>query len=538
MTLSLLPFIMIQEISKKNMWIPVLVFLLLLLAVFLNLGIYPLYLEEPRRALISLEMLFNSNLWVPTEFGEYYYKKPPLFNWVIIAGYKLFGSYSEFAVRFFSVISYLSIGVITFWVGKKYVNLTFGVYAAFLFFICSDLLFYFTITTGEIDLFYSLLTYTSFIVLFHYYEKGNYWLLFALSYSLAALGTLTKGLPSIVFQGISILTIFIYNRNFKGLFKPSHFVGIFIYLLIVGGYALVYSQYNDPSLFLFSKDSIVSQSMERTPFENGFLKVFIHLFAFPLEGLKILAPGVLFLLLFISKKSRKAVFENRFISFCVIMFTANIWIYWISPGTASRYLYMFFPLAILICLFPLFQTPNLKIVSVIRYIFLFAIVMFCIASFSLPFIPRLEKIDHLVLIAIINGLFFVLLLILYFRKKQWQLMTMIVAFILMRVLFDLIILPIRATEELGFQEKEIAKDIYSITKDQSIHLYKNEMAFRSTIFYLERSSLKVVQLDSSASKNQFYLADLDQVDKSLPIETYYRFNHKGGKFGLIKFINE
>ncbi len=529
---------MITPIHQKNLLYPVLVILTLIVAVFYNLGIYPLYLEEPRRALIALEMLYNDNLWVPTEFGVYYYKKPPLFNWVIIAGYKLFGNYSEFAVRFFSVVSYLIMGGVMFLMGKKYVNATFGVYSAFLFFICSDLLFYFTTTSGEIDLFYSMITYLSFVAIFHFYKKGNFWLLFVISYFLAALGTLTKGLPSIVFQGISILTLFLYFRDFKGLFRISHAAGILVYILIVGGYALIYSQYNDPSQFIFSKDSIVSQSMERTPFENGIFKVLIHLLAFPLELIKILAPGSLLLLLFLSKRSRRSVISNDHIRFSLILLAANIWIYWISPGTASRYLYMFFPLAISVLIYPLFDKHGPTIIRVLKYLFLSLIILFGLTSLALPFIPDLEKIDHLLFISVIFGFSFAAMAYLFIRLSQWRMMTMIASFVLMRLLFDLVMLPIRTTDMLASEEKAIAEDIYSITGDDPIHIYKSEVAFRSTIFYLERATQKVLTLDSMATANHFYLAEIREIPRDRSYETLYTFEHKGGMFGLIRFKDE
>ena len=60
------------------------IFLLFVLAYLLNLGLQPLFLEEPRRTLIAIEMLHNKNLWIPTELGVYYFKKPPFFNWVLV----------------------------------------------------------------------------------------------------------------------------------------------------------------------------------------------------------------------------------------------------------------------------------------------------------------------------------------------------------------------------------------------------------------------------------------------------------------------
>lgn len=49
-------------------------------------------MEEPRRGLITLEMMYNENPIVPTQMGEYYYKKPPGFNWAMMIFYKILGS--------------------------------------------------------------------------------------------------------------------------------------------------------------------------------------------------------------------------------------------------------------------------------------------------------------------------------------------------------------------------------------------------------------------------------------------------------------
>ena len=71
--------------QKKQQMLFAICALLLLLGLFLNLGIQPIFLEEPRRSFIAFELLHNNNFWVPTELGEHYYKKPPFFNWVLLA---------------------------------------------------------------------------------------------------------------------------------------------------------------------------------------------------------------------------------------------------------------------------------------------------------------------------------------------------------------------------------------------------------------------------------------------------------------------
>ena len=91
--------------------------LILLLLIFIsflvNLGVFPLYHEEPRRALITLEMIFSGNYMVPTYLGEYYYKKPPVFNWILSLSYSVFDNYSEFATRLITPVSNFLMGIDT-----------------------------------------------------------------------------------------------------------------------------------------------------------------------------------------------------------------------------------------------------------------------------------------------------------------------------------------------------------------------------------------------------------------------------------------
>ena len=61
-----------EKFDKQNLFLAGLTFLLLAIALFTNLGLSPLRLEEPRRALVALEMLLNDNLIVPTVRNEFY----------------------------------------------------------------------------------------------------------------------------------------------------------------------------------------------------------------------------------------------------------------------------------------------------------------------------------------------------------------------------------------------------------------------------------------------------------------------------------
>ena len=152
--------------NKKERWALAGLILILVPALLLNLGIVPLYVEEPRRATVALEMLLRGNWLVPTINGEYYFLKPPVFNWILAIAYRITGGHSEFITRIPTVISLLIFGLVIFLTGKKYVSSSLGALSAFLFVTAAGNLF-FNSLLAEIDIFYSLVTYSSLIILFH-----------------------------------------------------------------------------------------------------------------------------------------------------------------------------------------------------------------------------------------------------------------------------------------------------------------------------------------------------------------------------------
>ena len=71
--------------------IVLIILILLPIAVCYNAGLLELRLEEPRRAIVALEMLLRKSYIVPEINGELYYTKPPLFNWMIALAFWISG---------------------------------------------------------------------------------------------------------------------------------------------------------------------------------------------------------------------------------------------------------------------------------------------------------------------------------------------------------------------------------------------------------------------------------------------------------------
>ena len=86
---------------------------LYVLAVTINLGYQQLGAEEPRRAIISIEMQESGNYIKATQMGEEYINKPVLFNWILCGMMWITGSSSEWVLRLPSLIFFFSAGIFT-----------------------------------------------------------------------------------------------------------------------------------------------------------------------------------------------------------------------------------------------------------------------------------------------------------------------------------------------------------------------------------------------------------------------------------------
>jgi 4-amino-4-deoxy-L-arabinose transferase-like glycosyltransferase len=524
------------DIKKQEIFLIILSFLLIVISLFVNLGLQPLYLEEPRRALIALEMILNNNFVVPTELGEFYYNKPPLWNWVIILSFKLFGNYSEYSVRFFSVFSFLLIGLLIFLTGKKYVNTRFGIYTSLLLLISFDLYFYYS-NLGEIDIFYSLITFSCFIVLFIFYEKKNYLLLFLSFYILCTIGFLTKGLPSISFAGISLLVFFIYHRQFKRLISWQHLSGILIFVGFIAGYFYLYSRHNNYRLFLTELFSQASGRVSGITEDRGIIK---HFLIFPLETLKNMLPGSIFIIYIFRKNFRKTIKENRFIEVCILLFIANIILYWLSPGTRQRYIYMLYPLLLSVFTYFFLKYRNhSKIIDLfIDSCMAISIALLTLSSISLPVIPKLEELKGMLLLAIISVLLLGILLYLFIKNKQLRLITFILSVIVLRFIFDFTVLPYRANNGRAQNLKNSAHQVHKITDYSPLYLYKDSYYSRTFVFYLEKERQKVLLKKNEFIENEYYIVG-ENYEIPKPHKKMYEFyDGNGSKSYLVKILNK
>jgi len=418
-------------------------FLILFFALFSNLGLTTLQFEEPRRAIVAMEMDLTGNYLVPKINGFLYYNKPPIYNWLVIMFFKIFQTREEWVFRLPTVLSFLTIALINFYVVRRKVSQLMAVHSSLIFLTSTNMLFYFSFQ-GEIDMFYTLIVYLQVLCLLHFFQKEDYFKLFIFSYLLTGVGVLTKGIPSLAFQAITILAIFIYHKRFKALFSIWNFVGIFLMAGIIGGYFYAYSLESDPLPMI---TRLITESSKRTLVEGSWFKSASQLYRFPLLMLTILMPWSLLIPSTKLKAVWKKGMSNEWVKLSTIFVAFNVIVYWLSPGARDRYLYMFIPFIAIVSIY-LYAQGSSKFFS---WSILCMEIIGLIGSLAIPIFSKELTLTHNIIITICLFLLSGGFIYLYWKYSSYRVFQLVCYLLLVRVIFNFFILPTRDKGNLSYE---------------------------------------------------------------------------------------
>ncbi len=519
--------------------------LLMPMALFYHSGMVELRAEEPRRAIVALEMYLSGHYLVPKINGWDYYNKPPLFNWLIASSYWLFQSFSEWAVRVPSMVAFLVTGLLHYIYTKKYIGKRAALYAALFFLTAADLFFYATINTGEIDLFYALLVYLQVLSIFAGQQRGNYLLLFAGSYFLCALGVLTKGPPSVLFQGVTLLAWLIYTGNWKKLFSWQHLVGMALFLLIAGGYFYAYAQQADV-LGLVMR--LTKEATQRSGLEGSLWRTLGGTIAFPFRLFQLLLPWSVFVYVFFRRDVRARITENPLLAFCLVFIATNIPVYWFTAELRNRYIYMFFPfITTLLAYFLQHATGRQQqLTTRIEQLFLLAMSLGSLGFLALPFLPFIQYVPLLWPLAVLFALLGGLITWFYFQHSEQRLLSSLLFVVLLRFGLDVFYFPVLSATSKELVYRQRSADILAITGNQPVYWAEHPYTFTSDLkagplrlkesthttaallcyelpYYLTRSNRHIMQFDTVLKPGTFYISTNEFIqDKQVDI--FYRLH--------------
>jgi 4-amino-4-deoxy-L-arabinose transferase-like glycosyltransferase len=531
---------MINFIIKNPTLLYISGIIVLLIALLINLGRVNIFLgvDEATRALVSLEMMIRNNFVTPTINGEFYYNKPPLFNWILAGFFSLFGT-SEFVMRLPTVISFLGFAYTIYFFVSKELGKKAGIITAFAFVSLGRLLFWETFF-AYIDTTFSWTVYAGLMFIFYFYKRNKPWQLFIVSYLFMAIAFMLKGLPAIVFQGITLLVLFISEKKFKQLFSIPHLVGGLVFIVLVGGYYLIYHQYNSLEN-VFS--TLWGETTQRTVVNQGWWSTVKHLFVFPYEMFYHYAPWTFLIIFTFFKGFWKTTLQNKFLKFNLLAFLFNIMPYWTSPDVYPKYIMMLMPMLITVFVYFFLknQNENKKLSKIFETVLLVASVILSLGWFAMLFIDIFDPIGYILIKVLFLVAITSLFTYLFLKIKSQRIVIFAIIIIIARIGFDWFIWPLRA-QQFEVHETNALK-VAEITGKESVFYFEAPMLQYGASFYMSKAKDRIINIETyKPMYNTYYIVDndgLERIQESYDrIKIYFQYPNveDGRNLNLIKII--
>jgi len=293
------------------------------------MGTLVLIHEEPRRGIITFEMLVSHNFLQPTVLGEPYFKKPPFHNWVLALFSLLFGSVKELSLRLPSALSVVGTSLLLFFLGRELVGVRGALFGALIYPTFFVVLIGYGTKCEPDTLFSFLVTGATFGWLF-WFKRGRELLGWLTGYGLTSLALLTKGLPALQFFYFFILSYFIVFREWRRLLTKEHLLGAVIGTLpFVAWLSSVNCEIALKTLF--------SEVLSRAPGELPLLKSLKRILTYPFRLISATLPWSLIALFYAFKRELPQV-KDGVLKVLALAFLLDALLYWLFPGSRLRYL--------------------------------------------------------------------------------------------------------------------------------------------------------------------------------------------------------
>ncbi len=485
----------------------VLAVVLCLPAFLLNLGLMAFIGDEAIRALVALEMKLSGNFIVPTLYGVEYFNKPPLYNWFIYLMSELFGYFGEWPTRMTTLIFLaLFAWTVYYFISRQIDKLT-GLTMALMLLTSGRILFWDSML-GLIDICFSWIIYINFMILYTMAKAQRWRMLFVISYLLFSVAFLLKGLPAVVFQGISVITALqLHGVLKKKLFTADHWIGIAIGLLpVIGYYACYASQVNLDQVFSI----LLDQSMQRTGTHHGLWKTITHFFIFPFEQFYHFLPWSLLLLLVFHPRCMQWIKSDEFVRFNFWMLVANLPVYWLSVQVLPRYVLMFIPMFNLVGYFVLQESRqlNARWWKVLRAIFIGMTAVGCIVVIGMPVSADVSALPGIWLIWIGGAIVLTTTYFCLLWDSKRTFLWFAISLLVIRSLFNLVVLPLRKVGHTKNISRETCLQAAIRHGDQTWYIYGQTNTNEVAGFYASAFTDQIIhRTDTVADHSALYLVD-------------------------------
>lgn len=302
--------------------------------------------EESRRGRIAWEMIQSGDWLVPRVQGIPRLSRPPLQYWVVALAGELRGGVDAVAVRLPSVLATLLTVLLIYaygrcWMSRVGAFASGAIYATFAQVLQLGRL-------GETEAIFTLLLSAALLV-WHagVLQRWNSWILWPVSYALAACATLTKGPQAPVYFAGGIGLFLLVTRDWRWVISWSHAAGMTLFLAIVGAWQIPFSRALGQQKVSYVYLSEVAKRFEDTQWAT----ILSHLTLFPFEiVVGCLFPWSILLLAYARADFRSQIQHARrpllYVAGCIAIAFPSVWI---PPEARSRYFMPLFPCFALLC---------------------------------------------------------------------------------------------------------------------------------------------------------------------------------------------
>lgn len=480
----------------------------LLLAFIINIGTLVLIHEEPRRGIITFEMLKSHNFFQPTVLGEPYYKKPPLHNWLLALFSSLFGSVSETSLRLPSALAVILTSVVIYFFGRSFLSKEGALFGA-LIYPTSYLVLIGYGTKCEPDTLFTLLVSLSTFAWLYLFISGKELLGWFLGYLFLSFAFLTKGFPSLQFFFVFVLSYLFYTKNLKALFSHRHFVGALLGLSPIFFWALEVN-------FTVAFKTLFSEVISRAPGELPLLKSFLRFISYPFRFIGSFFPWSLFLLYFLYRRELK-LFQEGLVRVFFLAFAVDFLIYWLFPGSRLRYLMPAFPLLSLVLgeLLKERKVIHKRAVEIIKFSFQLVVPLGIVVALIATKSPSFTLKITLPFVLFLYGVYFFFIPRFNHTYLILLVSTLMVAF---RAFYSSYFLPIAQ-----FKYPPVRKVASSIVKDSSGYPLFTKTKYLQLCFYVEKGRGETLRFTPKPPLNSLFLS---QRPESKVIKSYRLGKHR------------
>lgn len=477
-------------------WRPLLLFLIgltILPALTINLGALAFIDDEGIRSQVAYEMMTSGNYIQSTINGEAYFKKPPLYNWILAGVFTATGTVNEWTARL-TTVGFLLLFCWLIYAGivRATRDKEAGLMVALMTLTCGRILFWDSFL-GLIDICFSLIIFLQFLWMYFTWQRGRLTAFFIGAWSLTVVSFMLKGLPGPVFLVCTLAGLVVWNKAWRRIFHPGNFIGASLFALFIGGYYYLLFRGADAATVF---QTLFHESTQRTPVEHGLIKTLTHIVSFPFEMVYHFLPWSLLVFFIWPLRNLRERLQHPFIRFTILFIAVNIPVYWLSPQVYPRYLLMFAPMFFLVGWW-LYKGMSDQAWMMRGYRNFFTVLGILPLLVSwLPFVlQRTADTPYLVvktalLMALLGLCAWVIV-----RYRSLLFYGWILQLLVLRLAFDWFVIPDRVREDIGTVMRSDAQRIGHLYKDKPLYFLGQPSLAVASSFYLTTARDGVVAVE-------------------------------------------